>query len=784
MQCSELSTFNAVAHKTMKSYLKVNNVQKVAVKVTFDKSSKPKSCKHEVHDIVDTDKNIAVHGEHHKMEEIGYQVDANLQMNNVQELLESGTCEKLREDNNHSAAYITSQNYSRTDLENFQCMAENICGTDAIHGKEGSIEHQRGEEEIENYSVTNDGVTSELLPGILIDYEEQNSLTVNSDWANCTKELDHPSSEQPELIKNFTCEANQVFYGGNHSLKTRGCECLKDTTGKMEVDDLKAPDNSGTDWIIVDFPFQHEQAEQENEAATAAGKLSSRSNFVDAQLHAQNEISYVANGNSNISTSSGEHLELQNLCFAVEQNFQCNHELVYEKSQGKEVNEGVHCVVPEINEVSKSESNGSDVTFTQLEGQIQNEEFDTNKIAEQSPLDPLEAQFGFVEIDSSVENLECSVDTHFRQDVGLIDNAISSEVGTSFLSQESGSLVQSAQASLNECNVQNIGVHGLTNDAVMEGAENKSCLESPGKTRAVEHSQNYYLDKIGEAFPIVRVYNGHEVDSPQHLCQFHTVERTHEDADGVDKSNSESHAKDGQQQLLDDNAFIKDSCWHASTVTGQCSNLIDCVEQFGEDPNLPSLCIAVDQDFDDNHHSFPQHINNVGEFQQDCVLESVTDVLPKRSYACGSDFKSCFNLEKIDNGPSEEDAQSGSVGMESSADRLEHFTERQIWQDMERSGQAISLDSDSAVKMNKYWSEGVTATGAESCSLSEELAVKGVRTSSRSSQVGIGDGSKITFLNETETKIARDGNSPVDKLHNELDDAKVSVKDKDETASV
>lgn len=44
----------------------------------------------------------------------------------------------------------------------------------------------------------------------------------------------------------------------------------------MEVVDLKSPDNSGTDWIIVDFPFQHEHTEQENEAATAAGKLSSR----------------------------------------------------------------------------------------------------------------------------------------------------------------------------------------------------------------------------------------------------------------------------------------------------------------------------------------------------------------------------------------------------------------------------------------------------------------------------------------------------------------------------
>lgn len=142
------------------------------------------------------------------MEEIGYQVDANLPMNNVQVLLVSGTCEKLREDNNHSAANITSQNYSRTYLENFQCMAKNICGTEARHGKEGSIEHQRGEEEVENYSVANDGVTSELLPGILVEYEEQNSLAVNSNWANYTKQLDHPSSEQPELIKNFTCEVN------------------------------------------------------------------------------------------------------------------------------------------------------------------------------------------------------------------------------------------------------------------------------------------------------------------------------------------------------------------------------------------------------------------------------------------------------------------------------------------------------------------------------------------------------------------------------------------------
>lgn len=57
------------------------------------------------------------------------------------------------------------------------------------------------------------------------------------------------------------------------------------------------------------------------------------------------------------------------------------------------------------------------------------------------------------------------------------------------------------------------------------------------------------------------------MDSPQLLCQFHTVERSHKDAGRVDESNSESHAKDGQQQSLDNN-----------TLSDQCSSLIDCVE--------------------------------------------------------------------------------------------------------------------------------------------------------------------------------------------------------------
>lgn len=181
--------------------------------------------------------------------------------------------------------------------------------------------------------------------------------------------------------------------------------------------------------------------------------------------------------------------------------------------------------------------------------------------------------------------------------------------------------------------------------------------------------------------------------------------------------------------------------------------------------------------FEDNNHLFPEKISNSDECWKESVSDSVLDFLSKHSYVCGSDLKSCFDLEKMDNRPYIEDAPSGSVGSESSADHHKHLTDRQFRQDMEHSSQTISSESKSAFTMYKDWSKDVISTCPESFSFSEDLAVQGARTSpKRSSQVGTRDGSKRTFAEQ----IAQDGYSPISKLHNELDNAK----DKDATASV
>lgn len=186
--------------------------------------------------------------------------------------------------------------------------------------------------------------------------------------------------------------------------------------------------------------------------------------------------------------------------------------------------------------------------------------------------------------------------------------------------------------------------------------------------------------------------------------------------------------------------------------------------------------------FEDNHHLFPQKINNSEECQQESVLKSVEEVPPKYSYVCGNDLESCFDLEKMDDWPYGEDAPSCSVGIESSTDLLEHFTAGQLRQDMEHSGQAISSEYDSASNTCKDMSEGVTNSCLESCSVSEDVAVKGVWTlSGRSSQVGIEDRSKRNFSDENETKITEDSNSAVGKLNNDLDNANASGKDNDAT---
>lgn len=166
----------------------------------------------------------------------------------------------------------------------------------------------------------------------------------------------------------------------------------------------------------------------------------------------------------------------------------------------------------------------------------------------------------------------------------------------------------------------------------------------------------------------------------------------------------------------------------------------------------------------DNHCLFTQNICISEECQQENMLKSVKDVLPKNpnySSVCLNEIQSCVDLEKMDDWPFGEDDPSSSVGIESSADLLEHITDIRLRHVMDHSGQT---EYDSALNMRK--------------DVREDVAIRGVFTLSRSRQVHSEDISK--WSDEIETKITEGINSPVGKLNNDLDDVSASGTDNDE----
>ncbi|CAK9169133.1 unnamed protein product [Ilex paraguariensis] len=676
-----------------------------------------------------------------------------------------------------------NQDSSKNDSGNSHHMSLDNCEmhTISVSGREGTVEHQR----------------------------EDDKFYISLSFSHgSARHFVQQSKEEAEFIKSCNVKGDGVSQWENHCLKAKDSlsippvESEKNGSTNVTDADSKAPECSGNDLKNSFVSSQHEYTEQENETAAGVDILSDELHVGDAQLQASNENLSVEICNSNwytltentphleagdLSEQLGEQVQLQSPCLAVQNNKQYDHALsdksisfaeitCSEELQGEKIIESALFVVPEKNVDCKCVVPESSST-----GRMQDDGVDKDHLAEQPP------------IEEAILDSGDTTGTHFWHDVKLKGVVTPSGFDVS-LSKGSGLLVQDTQTFSYGSTVRNIGVDGMVSDVMVKEAEAKISLDDSylkiqrmeencgilfEESRGFEESQKYYLES-----PIGPGHKDVEFGSSPSPSQFKVSEDVKEGSGHLDSMINSTHMGDTEVQSLD-------GTLSTSAVYDQCLEIVHCNKQL-EELESPDASLVAKHDSLGNHgrpltDSFlPLEGTNYEVSLEENVWQSVA-VVGKQSDNNGVESKSSndvtqvlgmqgggVGVNKMDDHPQQEDALSISAGTKTPPD-------------MDRCGQVISSEFDSALKTSKYQIIGVTNPSTE-CSSAEKLVLlnEGDWTLSGSSQVSIEvDGSERNILiGKTETKISGQCNSPIGELHHELDNANCLTKDKEATMSI
>ncbi|XP_059626727.1 uncharacterized protein LOC132269516 isoform X2 [Cornus florida] len=741
----------------------VNKAQ--MIKVACDpKSPEVVKSNEELRTIIDADKRFQGHAEPDKVEQISYSEAAKRQTNDNELLSQSGISDHFKRENNYKNVTIVFP----------ECEDRNGCGlvnprSTTQLATSDIVEHQHIEEKECSSLIKNQGVILESQCGNGISVIEQDSSTMHNDCLRNTHYVNEQSGDQAELINPSAHKADQISHGENYSLKTNGGILFEDikpfeqsqkhNSGDFLDANPNTQPSSGSIMECSYGPSQHQTVEEANKDAAGFSNLTKKHAEV-VQMQFLDGTLLDESCNSNLNTpavhtphlivddvyeQSGEHPEPQSSCGIVEQTSQSSHGF---RSDG--------CLLLAEN-ISSEE-------YLEEPGAMQDGAVDADEIIEQPHVEA--AVSGTEEMVPSVEIHDGSIDTRFRHYIKLRSEATSefdsslkmsrdhttdSVISTPADSKELGSLVPSAQTSLNGSSIIEIlRGSGLESTIAVEEAETNCFSDNPHEdnqkiktndgiffeeNRSFKKSRTGDLKDNADVSPVVQGSTGSELSSynPSHLKN--TV-YTNEGEAGADNMTNKSHVGDAKM-YLDSNLLVGSCNSGLSTSAVQTPHIMfvdDANEQIGEQLKLQDPHVV-----------------------DECVFEGNQVSPAKQDVGAG--------VEKMDEHP-HSDAPSGSVEIKSSAENHKNASiDAQFRHDVKFCDQATSSECDSALSTSKAQTTGVITAHKEFCSLTEESGLLVQALSNESSILNIGvDVSKHIMPDEIEVKISQNIVSPIGKL--------------------